>query len=196
LPVLVRKGPYGAYIQLGDADTKKPKRGTIPKKMEIPNLTLETGLGLLNLPREIGLHPESGEMITAGIGRYGPFIRFGSTYISIPDDDSVLTIGLNFAIDAIAKSGKTAGRNVGDHPDGGSIMLKSGRFGPYVEHDKIRATIPKAYDPDTLTLDEAIDLIAKKKAKGPGKAPPRGKTTKTAKAKTSPKASTAAKKRK
>jgi DNA topoisomerase-1 len=166
--------------------------------MEIPSLTLETGLGLLNLPREIGVHPDSGEMITAGIGRYGPFIRFGSTYISIPDDDSVLTIGLNFAIDAIAKSGKTAGRNVGDHPDGGSIMQKSGRFGPYVEHDKIRATIPKAYDPDTLTLDEAIDLIAKKKAKGPGKAPPRGKAVKTkpAKAKTSTKASTTAKKRK
>lgn len=185
LPVLVRKGPYGAYIQLGDADTKKPKRGTIPKKMEIPSLTLENGLGLLNLPREIGVHPESGEMISAGIGRYGPFIRFGSTYISIPDDDSVLTIGLNFAIDAIAKSGKTAGRNIGEHPDGGSIMLKSGRFGPYVEHDKIRATIPKAFDPDQLTLDEAIDLIAKKKAKGPGKAPPRGKAKASTKSKKS-----------
>ena len=169
LPVLVRKGPYGAYIQLGDADTKKPKRGAIPKKMEIPSLTLEQGLGLLHLPREIGIHPDSGEMISSGIGRYGPFIRFGSTYISIPDDDSVLTIGLNFAIDAIAKSGKTAGRNMGDHPDGGVIMLKSGRFGPYVEHDKIRATIPKAFDPDSLTLDEAIELIAKKKAKGPSK---------------------------
>ena len=169
LPVLVRKGPYGAYIQLGDAETKKPKRGAIPKKMEIPSLTLEQGLGLLHLPREIGIHPDSGEMISTGIGRYGPFIRFGSTYISIPDDDSVLTIGLNFAIDTIAKSGKTAGRNMGDHPDGGVIMLKSGRFGPYVEHDKIRATIPKAFDPDSLTLDEAVELIAKKKAKGPSK---------------------------
>ena len=180
LPVLVRKGPYGAYIQLGDADTKKPKRGAIPKKMDVTNLTLDQGLGLLHLPREIGIHPESNAMISAGIGRYGPFIKFGDAYVSIPDDDSVLTIGLNFAIDAIAKSGQKAGRSMGDHPDGGAIMLKSGRFGPYVEHDKIRATIPKSLDPDTLTLDEAIELIAKKKAKGPQKAP-RGKVAKSGK---------------
>ena len=175
MPVLLRKGPYGAYVQLGDAaEVKKPTRRSIPKKMDVANMNLEQGLGLLNLPREIGKHPESGVMISASIGRYGPYIKFGSAYVSIPDDDSVLTIGLNYAVDAIAKSGQKAGREMGAHPEsGGMITLKSGRFGPYVEHDKIRANIPKTIDPDALTLAEAVELIAKKKARPARKPPPR-----------------------
>ena len=167
LPVVVRKGPYGAYVQLGDAETKKPKRTGLPKNMDVAALTLEKGLALLSLPREIGIHPTNGEMITAGIGRYGPFLKFSDAYVSIPADDTVITIGLNHAVELIDTSGKTAARVLGAYGDAGEIKLKDGRFGPYVEVDGIRATIPKRFDPDALTLEEAIQLIEAKKAKGP-----------------------------
>lgn len=195
LPVIVRKGPYGLYVQLGDAETKKPKRTSLPKNMDVAGLDLGKGLALLNLPREVGVHPTSGEMISAGIGRYGPFLRFGGAYVSIPSDDTVISIGLNHAVEVIDTSGKTAGRNLGTHQlEGGNsddIKIKSGRFGPYVEHDGIRATIPKRFDPETLTFEEAVELIVAKKAKGPAK--PRGKkAAKKSAAKT--KAKTSAKK--
>jgi len=124
-------------------------------------------LALLSLPREIGIHPTNGEMITAGIGRYGPFLKFSDAYVSIPADDTVITIGLNHAVELIDTSGKTAARVLGAYGDAGEIKLKDGRFGPYVEVDGIRATIPKRFDPDALTLEEAIQLIEAKKAKGP-----------------------------
>ncbi|MCE2517888.1 MAG: type I DNA topoisomerase, partial [Alphaproteobacteria bacterium] len=195
LPVMVRKGPYGLYVQLGDAETKKPKRTSLPKNMDVAGLDLAKGLALLNLPREVGIHPTSGEMIAAGIGRYGPFLRFGGAYVSIPADDTVISIGLNHAVEVIDTSGKTAGRNLGTHQlEGGNsddIKIKSGRFGPYVEHDGIRATIPKRFDPETLTFEEAVELIIAKKAKGPAK--PRGKKA-AKKAATKTKANTTAKK--
>ncbi len=167
LPVVVRKGPYGAYVQLGDAETKKPKRTGLPKNMDVASLTLEKGLALLALPRDIGIHPTNGEMITAGIGRYGPFLKFSDAYVSIPADDTVITIGLNHAVELIDTSGKTAARVLGHYGDAGEIKLKDGRFGPYVEVDGIRATIPKRIEPDAITLEEAIQLIEAKKAKGP-----------------------------
>ena len=192
LPVVVRKGPYGFYVQLGDAETKKPKRSSLPKNMEITNLDLEKGLALLSLPREVGVHPTSGNMIEAGIGRYGPYLKFGGAYVSIPADDTVITIGLNHAVEVIDTSGTKAARVVGEYKpegsDGGEIKLKSGRFGPYVEFEGIRATIPKRFDPDTLTLEEAIGLIEMKKAKGPSKKAS-AKKAKT-KAKTAKKAAT------
>ena len=173
LPVMVRKGPYGFYVQLGDAETKKPNRSSLPKNIDITTLDLEKGLALLTLPREVGVHPSSGNMIEAGIGRYGPYLKFGGAYVSIPADDTVITIGLNHAVELIDTSGTKAGRSLGEYKpegsEGGEIKLKSGRFGPYVEHDGIRATIPKRFDPDTLTIEEAIELLVAKKAKGPSK---------------------------
>lgn len=193
LPVLVRKGPYGFYIQLGDAETKKPKRTSLPKQMDITSLDLAQGLALLALPREIGVHPVNGQMIDAGIGRYGPFLRFGGVYVSIPSDDTVITIGLNHAVELIDTSGKKAGRSLGSYQlEGGNsdeIKVKSGRFGPYVEHDGIRATIPKRYDPDSLTLEEAIELIIAKKAKTPKTTAKKAPKKKAAKKKTSAKKS-------
>ena len=173
LPIMMRKGPYGLYVQLGELDAKKPKRASLPKDMEVTALDLNKALALLSLPREIGIHPTSGEMITAGIGRYGPFLKFGGAYVSIPADDTVISIGLNHAVEVIDTSGKTAGRNLGGYQitggKGDEIKVKSGRFGPYVEHEGIRATIPKRLDPETLTLEEAIQLIEAKRAKGPSK---------------------------
>ena len=168
LPVMLRKGPYGIYVQLGDLDVKKPKRVGLPKSADAASMTLQDALKLLALPREVGLHPDSNEMITAGLGRYGPFLKIGPRYVSIPDDDSVMDIGLNRAIVLIAEHAeKNAGKSLGDHPDGGEILVKKGRYGPYVEHDKIRATIPKSIDPETISSDEAIELISKKRARGP-----------------------------
>lgn len=165
LPILLRKGPYGVYVQLGDAETKKPKRTSVPKDMNIANIDLAAALALLHLPREIGNHPENNALIQAGIGRYGPYLKYGASYISLPSDDTVLTIGMNHAIEMISNSGQIAGGSMGKHPDGGEIIMKTGRFGPYVELGDIRASIPKAMSPEALTLDEAIDLIEKKKLK-------------------------------
>ncbi|HQS08951.1 MAG TPA: topoisomerase C-terminal repeat-containing protein, partial [Xanthobacteraceae bacterium] len=142
---------------------------------------------LLALPRPIGVHPEDGEPILAGIGRFGPYIQHGKVYANIEDGDDILAIGLNRAITLLAekqskgrgaRGGATAGRNLGDHPSGGAITVRPGRFGPYVNHGKINATLPKALDPDQLTLAEAIALIDAKAATAPA-----GKTARKAPAK-------------
>ena len=169
MEIWMRKGPYGVYVQQGDAETKKPKRSSLPKNMEVASVDLDRGLALLALPREIGIHPDTNEMISAGIGRYGPYLKYADAYISIPADDTVITIGINHAVSLINESGKKIGRCLGSAGDEGDIKVKSGRFGPYVELGSIRATIPKSMDPDAITLEEAIKLIEAKKARGPGR---------------------------
>ena len=137
--------------------------------MEVASVDLDRGVALLALPREIGIHPDTNEMISAGIGRYGPYLKYADAYISIPADDTVITIGINHAVSLINESGKKIGRTLGSAGDEGDIKVKSGRFGPYVELGSIRATIPKSMDPDAITLEEAIKLIEAKKARGPGR---------------------------
>ena len=179
MEIWLRKGPYGVYVQQGDADTKKPKRSSLPKNMEIASVDLDRGLALLALPREIGTHPDTNLMISAGIGRYGPYLRYSDAYISIPADDTVITIGINHAVTMINESGQKIGRSLGSMGDEGDIKVKSGRFGPYVELGKVRATIPKSMDPDTITLEDGIKLIEAKKARekaGGGKFGGKGKT--------------------
>ncbi|WP_323797494.1 type I DNA topoisomerase [Nisaea sp.] len=168
LDVSIRKGPYGTYVQLGEKtdDVPKPKRASLTKGMVPSEVTLETALGLLALPREVGPDPESGEVILAGIGRYGPYLKIGSTYVSIPAGDDVLTIGINRAVDLIANNPKkkSPGRELGEY-DGKQITVGAGRFGPYVKHLKIYATIPKAITPEEITLEQAIELIKAKAEK-------------------------------
>jgi DNA topoisomerase-1 len=179
LSVTVKKGPYGHYIQLGEAENgEKPKRVALPRSIKPEDVDLKTALGLLSLPRDVGLHPETGESITAGIGRFGPYLKHGSAFTSLAADDDVLTIGLNRAVTLLAEA-KTAPRRgpqllreIGPHPEGGVVGLYRGRYGPYVSHDKIYASLPKGADPDTYSLDDAIPLLAAQKAKGKG----RGKT--------------------
>jgi DNA topoisomerase I len=195
LDVSIRKGPYGTYVQLGEKtdDVPKPKRASLTKGMVPSEVTLETALGLLALPREVGPDPESGEVILAGIGRYGPYLKIGSTYVSIPAGDDVLTIGINRAVDLIANNPKkkSPGRELGEY-DGKQITVGAGRFGPYVKHLKIYATIPKAITPEEITLEQAIELIkAKAEKSGTAKKAP----AKKAAAKKAPaKKATAAKK--
>ncbi|MAY68328.1 MAG: DNA topoisomerase I [Rhodospirillaceae bacterium] len=172
LPITVRKGPYGAYVQLGDAEEggPKPKRASLPKGVSAATIDLEMALGLLALPREVGLHPETGDMITAGLGRFGPFLKMGGTYVSLKGDDDVLTVGLNRAVVLFAdKPRKDPPKELGKHPtDKKPVTLKAGRWGPFVQHGKVMASLPKDMDKETLTLEKALELIA---AKGGKKAP-------------------------
>jgi DNA topoisomerase-1 len=168
--VSLRKGPYGIYVQLGEAAEKqKPKRASLTKQMNPAEVDLAMALRLLELPRRVGDHPETGEVIDAGIGRYGPYLKYGTIYVSLPPDDTVLTIGLNHAVQIIAEKAakKKPGRQLGDHPDDGKpVTVQAGRFGPYAQHGALRATLPKGEEMETLTLERALEILAAKAAKG------------------------------
>jgi DNA topoisomerase-1 len=177
--VTLRNGPYGLYIQLGEPEGKeKPKRASLLKGMTPDDLTLEKALAILSLPRELGPHPEDGEPVLAGVGRFGPYVRHGAKYKSIPADESVLNIGMNRAVALLAEAkasgrGRTAKplRTVGAHPgDSAPIELYEGRYGMYVKHGGINATVPRDLKPEELTVEQAVSLLAERAAKG-GKKP-------------------------
>jgi DNA topoisomerase-1 len=204
MPVTLRVGPYGPYLQLGPHPNaqpapapaaaeeggkgkkkakkpaaEKPKRAPIPKGIDQETITLEKAMALLSLPREVGKHPETGEVIKAGIGRFGPFLVHQGKFKSIPadDPDGVLTIGLNRAVDLLAQPSKGRGgvssaplRDLGAHPaDGKNIGVFSGRYGAYVKHGSVNATLPKDMTPETVTLEQAVALIQARSDKGGGK---------------------------
>jgi DNA topoisomerase I len=185
--VFVKAGRFGPYIQLGDqkdyAEGEKPKRAGLPKNTSPGDVELETALKLLSLPREVGKHPESGEPITAGLGRFGPFVKHDKTYASLEAGDDVFTIGLNRAVTLIAEKvakgpsgrrfGADPGKPLGDHPSLGGVAMKNGRYGAYVTAGGVNATIPSDITPETITLAQAIALIDERAAKGGGK-PKRG----------------------
>jgi DNA topoisomerase-1 len=154
-------------VQIGDPETKKPKRASLPKGTSASSLDLEAALGLLALPRDIEPHPETGDMIQAGLGRFGPYLKYQGKFTSLAPDDDVLEIGINRAVDLLAEAAKKAGRLLGTHPSGGEVHVKKGRFGPYVEHNKLRATLGKAHDIADISLETALELLAAKAAKGP-----------------------------
>jgi DNA topoisomerase-1 len=174
LPVTLKKGPYGHYIQLGGGDNgDKPKRVALPRGQEPGSVDLNIAIKLLSLPREIGRHPDTGETITAGLGRFGPYLKYGKEFTSIGRDDDVLNIGLNRAVTLIAEAKASGGRRgpqllreLGAHPEGGTIGLYRGRYGPYVGHAGLIASLPRGADPDGFTLAEALPLLAAQKAKG------------------------------
>ena len=171
LPVTLKRGPYGLYIEqaVEEESKKKPKRVSLPQDLAPDLVDLQTALGLLSLPREIGTHPESGKPVTAGIGRFGAYVKHDGTYRSLPRGESVLEVGLNRAVVLIAekKGGAQVLRELGAHPDGGGpVSLRSGRYGPYVQHRRVRASLPKDASADELTLDGAVKLLAAKAAKG------------------------------
>src|SRR5271163_633551 len=171
LAVTIKKGPFGHYIQLGTDDGgTKPKRVALPRPLKPADVDLNTALRLLALPRELGRHPETGQVITAGIGRFGPYIKHGTTFKSLAPDDDVLTIGANRAVVLLAEPAAERRRNapqplreLGPHPDGGVVALYQGRYGPYVSHDGVFASLPKTADPEIFALDEAIRLLAERR---------------------------------
>ncbi len=229
MPITLRRGPYGTYLQLGPAEkvavvaapepeapkakgkakktkpvVEKPKRVSLPKGMQPADVDLTTALRLLSLPRDIGAHPDKGEMITAGIGRFGPYLKIGARYKNLGPEEDVLTIGLNRAVDLLADEGGAAGggargllRAMGEHPvDKKPVTLNKGRFGPYVRHGSVMASLSKKQSPDELTLEEAVALLAAKAAAGPAKGgrfakKPAAKAAKTTKAAPKRKSATA-----
>ena len=192
LEVSLRAGRFGPYVQLGaGAEGEKPKRAGLPRGTEAAAVDLEMALKLLSLPREVGPHPEDGEPIRAGIGRFGAYVQHGKTYANLEPGDDVLNIGLNRAValiaDKVAKGprarfGADPGRSLGDHPEkGGAVLVKAGRYGPYVSHDGVNATLPKDKPPEAITLDEAVVLLAARAAQGgEGRGARRGKAAKPA----------------
>ncbi|MDU1667315.1 MAG: topoisomerase C-terminal repeat-containing protein, partial [Bradyrhizobium sp.] len=201
LDVAVKAGRFGPYIQLGEqkdyAEGEKPKRAGIPKGTQPSDVDLDLALKLLSLPREIGKHPETGLPITAGLGRFGPFVKHDKTYASLEAGDEVFDIGLNRAVTLIAEKvakgpskrfGADPGKALGDHPSLGPVAVKAGRYGAYVTAGGVNATIPGDKEKDTITLAEAIALLDERAAKGGGKAKGAKKAAKPAKAAAKPKA--------
>jgi DNA topoisomerase-1 len=205
LPVTLKLGPYGHYVQLGpmpgavpepppvveeEAPAKgkkkakapkapKPKRASLPRGMNAGEVSLEQALKLLALPREVGKHPETGEMITADNGRFGPYLKHGSLFASVPKDEDILTIGLNRAVTLIAEAmiKKAPLKDFGT-PEGQKdpITIQKGRFGPYLKQGRAMANLPKGLEPDSITLEQAISLLAAKAGKATkGKAAAKGK---------------------
>ncbi|CCB64357.1 type I DNA topoisomerase [Hyphomicrobium sp. MC1] len=198
LAVTMKTGRFGPYIQLGEAEgDEKPKRSSIPRGIDAATLDFERAMQLLSLPRDVGEHPDEGGMITAGLGRFGPFIVHekdgAKTYVNLESLEDVFTVGLNRAVTLIAEKRAGGGKSrfqrnapkvvkdLGQHPsEGGAVQVLEGRYGPYVTHNKVNATVPKAKNPAELTMDEAVALINERTANGGGK---KGKPARGAKAK-------------
>lgn len=190
--ITLRSGRFGPYVQRGEG--KEAKRSSLPKGWAPADIDFEKALSLLSLPRDVGAHPETGKMITAGLGRYGPFVLHDGTYANLEGIEDVLSIGLNRAVTVLAEKkanpggrGRTAAvalKELGEHPDGGAMTVREGRFGPYVNWGKVNATLPKGKDPQSVTVEEALVLIAERAAKdGGGKGKAKKAPAKAAKAK-------------
>jgi DNA topoisomerase-1 len=194
-PVSLKIGRFGPYVEEPGGEGEKPRRSSLPKGWAPAELTLSQALRLLALPRTVGIHPEDGEPILAGLGRYGPYVQHGKTYANVADIDEVFEVGLNRAVTLLAEKRAGGGRpqrgqaaalkDLGAHPETGSpVRVLSGRFGPYIAADGINANVPKGTDPSAVTMEQAVALLAERAAKGGGKKP-----VKKAAAKPAPKAS-------
>jgi DNA topoisomerase-1 len=177
MPIIMKKGPYGVYVEMASSDPdKKPKRQSLPKGVSPTDMTLERAIDLLRLPREVGAHPETGLMIEANVGRFGPYLQYDGDFISLKKDDNVLTVGMNRAVALIAeyKERKAAEkiRDIGEHPKKGEMMiLGKNRFGLYVQMGKKKAKLPKSTKEDKVDVDLAVEALGAK-TKGKAKKKP------------------------
>ncbi len=179
LPVEVKSGRFGRYVQSGE------KRSSIPK--DVSDLDLAVALKLLSLPREIGLHPETGLPIVANLGRYGPYLLHDGKYANLKDTSDLFEMGMNAAVVKLAEPKGAARRGaaeplavLGAHPESGAeVKVLNGRFGPYVSDGTTNATLKKGLDPKAITLAQAVELIAERAALGPPKGRKPARKTKT-----------------
>lgn len=191
--ITLRKGPYGFYVQLGEGKT--PKRASLLKGMKAEDIALDVALQLLSLPRELGLHPDTGKPIVVNNGKFGPYILHNGKFTTLPPTEDLLTIGINRAVDVLARAPVKAGaaeplKSLGAHPDDGAeVVILKGRYGPYIKHGKINAPIPRDETPESLTLALAVELLAARAGAGGGKKS--GAKAKASKAKDSPPAKSA-----
>ena len=166
--IWIKKGPYGHYVQLGETKTRKG----IPKNYDLNSVDLEYALKLLSLPRDVGVHPDTNEMVTADYGRYGPYIRCGKQNAPIRGAGTPLDITLEQSIELLANKNKKTSelRNLGKHPETNEdIVVKDGRYGPYISDGKVNAALKGNLSPDTITLDEAVELINNRRQNPPKK---------------------------
>ncbi|NJO41486.1 MAG: type I DNA topoisomerase [Cyanobacteria bacterium RU_5_0] len=178
-PIYMLIGPYGPYVQLGDKtdDNPKPKRASLPKGTNPQDVTLETAVRLLALPRSLGIHPETGGKIQANLGRFGPYVmhdqgKEGKDYRSLKKQDDVYSITLERALELLAEPKTGRGRNkanakplreLGVHPDDGEpINIYDGPYGPYIKHGKVNASLPEGQTVETIPLDVAMQALAEK----------------------------------
>ena len=173
--IFIKNGRYGPYLEIALDGLEKPKRAAIPKHYTIEELTIERARQLLELPKNLGSHPEDQSEVIAAIGPYGPYIKHGRTYANIKDFEEIFSIGMNRAVELLVeaaekknnKSGR-AGKELkvlGSHPEGEEVKIMSGRYGDYIKWNKINVTIPKEKSVQTLTLEESIALIDEKRKK-------------------------------
>ena len=181
--MVLKSGPYGPYVQLGDDEQEgKPKRTSLPRGLEPSAVTQDLAAGLLSLPRTLGQHPETGKDVQAAIGRFGPYVKHGSTFASLPKEDDVLSVGLPRALELIGKKEfkNKPLRVLGAHPDTGEdVDLRDGRYGPYVKHQKTNASLT-TQTPDSVTLEEALALLAERERTHPTKTTNKKPTKKAA----------------
>ena len=173
-PVSLKEGPYGPYVERPAADEgKKPDRTSLPSGRKPDDVDLSYALRLLSLPRSLGLDPSSSEEVVAGLGRYGPYVRRGKVFANLRSEEELFGVGLEEALTRLAQKqsgGKTVLKELGPHPESGNeVQVLSGRYGPYVSDGEVNATIPKTWDPLEVGMDEAVDLIRERAAKGGGK---------------------------
>ena len=200
--IVLKTGRFGPYVEM--ETEKKPKRTGLPKTWPYDLIDLERGLRLINLPRKIGQHPEDGNQIIAALGRFGPYLKHNTTYVSIKDPEEMFTLGMNEAVsriaDKVANPGRSRGgkvvKDLGKHPKTEKpVQVMEGRYGPYVKYEKVNATIPKGTEPKDETMEMALEYIAAKEAKKPTKKKKAAKKKPTAKKKTAAKKKPAAKKK-
>jgi len=196
VPIYVLSGPFGPYLQLGDVveGEAKPKRVSIPKNINPMEVDFDLAMKLLELPKRLGLHPEDGKVVNAGIGRFGPYVQHAGRYKSLGKDDDILTVDLERAVELFkdfkGRAAQTPLKELGAHPDDGKpVAIFEGRYGSYAKWGKVNATIPKESDPQTITLDEVVKLLEARAGTS------KKKTKKTAKTKAAPKAKAAPKKK-
>ncbi len=200
-PIYVKNGRFGPYVQLGDREdgADKPRMASLWKSMDPDTVNLEQAVMLLSFPREVGAHPDTGEIITVQDGRYGPYIKMGSETRSIDSQEQLATLSLDEAVAKLKepKRGRRQGAasaiaDLGAHPaSGATIQVKSGRFGPYVTDGTVNATVPKGTDPEKVSLEEAVELLSRReeKLRAQGKDPRAKKTRKPATRRTATKKS-------
>ena len=200
--IVLKTGRFGPYVEM--ETEKKPKRTGLPKTWPYDLIDLERGLRLINLPRKIGQHPEDGNQIIAALGRFGPYLKHNTTYVSIKDPEEMFTLGMNEAVsriaDKVANPGRSRGgkvvKDLGKHPKTEKpVQVMEGRYGPYVKYEKVNATIPKGTEPKDVTMEMALEYIAAKEAKKPTKKKKATKKKPAAKKKTAAKKKPAAKKK-
>jgi DNA topoisomerase-1 len=183
LTVTLRPGRFGPYLQLGEAskekDAPKPKTASAPKGVDLSTLTLDAALKRLSLPRIVGMHPEDGEPIEANFGRFGPYIRHAGVYANLKEADDVFTIGLNHAVTLLAEKKANPKRRfgeaqalkeLGEHPESkAKVKVMNGRYGPYITDGETNANVPKGTDPQTVTMEQAVELLRARAEQGGGK---------------------------